>query len=126
MKNTLICKIVVLAVAAVVSLSATSALAVEGSDAFNRAHLGTWWVVLSGGSLSIANHELVGTSLSLGYLKASSKDTAASAVVFIGGTDLEYGAVAVGNIAGGKNAFVKIQSQNGAGTFDHGAFYTGN
>jgi hypothetical protein len=46
--------------------------------------------------------------------------------VFLGGTDLEYGAVAVGNIDGGNNALVKIQAANGAGTFDHGAFYTGN
>jgi hypothetical protein len=69
---------------------------------------------------------MVGASLSLGYIKSSSKDTAASAVVVLGGTDLEYGAVALGNIAGGSNAFVKIQAQNSAGTFDHGAFYTGN
>ena len=123
MKNTLICKIVALAVAGGVSLSATSAMA--GSDAFNRPHLGTGWVVTAG-SLSISNHQLVGTSLSLGYLKGSAKDTAASAVVFINGTDLEYGAVAVGNIGGGSNAFVKIQAQTGNGTFDHGAFYTGN
>jgi hypothetical protein len=123
MKNTLICKII--ALAAAVSLSATSALA-GGSDAFNRAKLGPKWVVLSGGSLSIANHELVGSSLSLGSFTGSSKDTAASAVVVLGSTDLEYGAVALGNIAGGSNAFVKIQAQNGAGTFDHAGFYTGN
>jgi hypothetical protein len=122
MKNTLICKIVVLAVA---SLSATSALA-GGSDAFNRPHLGLKWVVLSGGSLSISNHELVGTTGSLGYFTGSSKDTAASAVVVLGGTDLEYGAVALGNIAGGNNAFVKIQAQSGNGTFDTAGFYTGN
>jgi hypothetical protein len=121
MKNTLICKIVVLTVT--VLLCATSALA--GSDAFNRPKLGTGWVVTAG-SLSISNHEMVGTSLSLGYQKASNANTAASAVVFLGGTDTEYGAVALGNIGAGSNAFVKIQSQNGAGTFDHGAFYTGN
>lgn len=125
MKNTLICKIVALAIAGGVSLSAPSALA-KGSDAFNRPHLGTRWVVLSGGSLSISNHELVGTSGSLGYLKASSSDTAASAVVVLGGTDLEYGAVALGNIGAGNNAFVKIQEQNGSGMFEYGAFYTGN
>jgi hypothetical protein len=124
MKNTLICKIVVLAVAFGVPLSAPSALA-AGSDAFNRPHLGSKWVVTAG-SLSISNHELVGASLSLGYLKCSSKDTAASAVVFLGSTDLEYGAVALGNIAGGNNAFVKIQAQDSAGTFDHAGFYTGN
>ena len=123
MKNTLICKIVALAIAGGVSLSATSAMA--GSDAFNRPHLGTGWVVTAG-TLSISNHKLVGTSGSLGYLKASSNDTAASAVVVLGGTDLEYGAVALGNIGAGNNAFVKIQEQNGSGMFEYGAFYTGN
>jgi len=124
-KNTLLSKIVNVAVAGVVSLSATSALA--GSDAFNRAYLGHNWVVATG-SLSIAKHEIVGTSLSLGYLTASASrnDQAASAVVFLGGTDTEYGAIAVGNIAAGKNAFVKIQEQNGSGMFEYGAFYSGN
>jgi hypothetical protein len=123
--KTLTLAIVTLAVA--VSLSTTSALAQKGADAFNRPTLGSGWVVTAG-SLSISNHEMVGTSLSLGYIKSSilDKATAASAVVFLGGTDLEYGAVALGNIAGGNNAFVKIQAQNGGGTFDHGAFYTGN
>lgn len=124
MKNTLICKIVALAVACI-SLSATSALAQIGADAFNRRNLGANWVVTSG-SLSISNHEMVGSSLSIGYAKSASKATAASAVVVLGSTDLEYGAVALGNIAGGSNAFVKIQAQNGVGTFDHGAFYNGN
>jgi len=126
MKNSLIGKIVTLAVVGV-SLSATSALAQKGADAFNRLSLGTSWVVTSG-SLSISNKQLVGTTGSLGYLKSlnSNSATAASAVVFTGGTDLEYGAVALGNIAGGSNAFVKIQSQNGVGSFDHAGFYTGN
>ncbi len=124
MKRTLSGTIAALALAGGVSLSATAALA-NGSDAFNRPSLGPGWVVTSG-SLSVSGGELHGTSLSLGYRTASSKDTAASAVVVLGGTDLEYGAVALGNIAGGSNAFVKIQAQNGLGTFDHGAFYTGN
>jgi hypothetical protein len=125
MKNTLICKMVALAVA--VLLSAPSALAQKGADAFNRPTLGSGWVVTAG-SLSISNHEMVGTSGALGYIKTSilDKATAASTVVFIGGIDTEYGAVALGNIAGGNNAFVKIQSQNGLGTFDTAGFYTGN
>lgn len=124
MKKTLICKIVALALAGV-SLSVTSAFA-GGSDAFNRRALGAKWVITAG-SLSISNHQLVGSSLSLGYLTTSANDTAASAVVFLGGTDVEYGAVALGNIAGGSNAFVKLQSQNGSGTtFDTAGFYTGN
>jgi hypothetical protein len=124
MKNTLLCKTVNVALAGVVLLSVTSALAGAG-DAFNRPTLGNTWVVTAG-SLSIANHEMVGTSLSLGYLTASRNNKAASAVVFLGSTDLEYGAVAVGNIAAGNNAFVKIQEQNGTGMFEYGAFYTDN
>ena len=120
MKN--IVKIVAVAVVGGV-LSATSALA-AGSDAFNRARLGAKWVVTAG-SLSISSHAMVGSSLSLGYLTASANDTAGSVLVAIH-TDLEYGAVALGNIAGGSNAFVKIQSQNGLGTFDTAGFYTGN
>jgi hypothetical protein len=122
MKNTLICKIVALAIG--VLLSATSALA-QGADAFNRPHLGGNWVVTAG-SLTITSHEMTGTSLSLGYLKGSATATAASAVVKLGGTDVEYGAIALGNIAGGSNAFVKIQEQNGDGMFEYGGFYTGN
>jgi hypothetical protein len=68
---------------------------------------------------------MVGTTGSLGYLTSSANDTAGSVLVAIH-TDLEYGAVALGNIAGGSNAFVKIQSQNGLGTFDTAGFYTGN
>lgn len=126
MKNISIYKIVTLAVVGA-TLSATSALAQKGADAFNRLSLGTTWVVTSG-SLSISNKQLVGATGSLGYLKTltANSATAASVVVTLGSTDLEYGAVALGNIAGGNNAFVKIQAQNGAGTFDHGAFYNGN
>jgi len=123
MKNNSMYKIFALAVAAVVSLCTTSVFA--QADAFNRAALGTNWVATSG-SLSISNHELVGATGSLGYLKTAAKMSAASAVVFLGGTDLEYGAIAVGNIGGGTDAFVKIQAQDGTGTFDHAAFYTGN
>jgi hypothetical protein len=104
---------------------ALAAPALAGSDAFDRPKLGPSWVSVSG-KLSISADQLVGTTLGIGYLQKSSGDSAASAVVFLGGTDLEYGAVAVGNIPGGSNAFLKIQSQDGAGTFDHAAFYTGN
>lgn len=127
MKQSLICKVVALAAVGCISLSTTSALA-AGSDAFNRPNLGvgTKWVVVNG-TLKITNDQLIGKkNLSLGFLEASSKDTAASAVVFLGGTDLEYGAIALGDIAGGNNAFVKIQQQNGGGTFDSAGFYTGN
>ena len=123
MKKTLVCKIVV--ALAVVSLFATSALAQKGSDAFNRSALGGTWTVTAG-TLSISSHAMVGSSLSLGYLHGASTAKAASALVMLSSTDLEYGAVAVGNIAGGHNAFVKIQADDGSGAFVHGAFYTGN
>ncbi len=124
MKTTLFCTIAALAVAGGVSMSATPVLA-HGADAFNRPSLGGNWVTTAG-SVFVSGGELHGSSLSLAYAKASNVDSAASAVVVLGGADLEYGAIALGNIAGGSNAFVKIQSQNGAGTFDHAAFYTGN
>jgi len=123
MKNTPLSKTINAAFAAVVLLFTTSALA--DSDAFNRPKLGGNWIVTSG-SLSIADHGMVGESLSLGYLTALRNNTAASAVVFLNGTDLQYGAVAVGNIAGANNAFVKIQEQDGSGMFEYGGFYTGN
>jgi len=105
------------------ALCATSAMAAK--DNFDRASLGNKWVVTSG-SLYITNDQLQGSSLSIGYDKRSASDTAASATVILNSNDLEYGAVAVGNIAGGTNAFVKIQAADGTGKFTNGAFYTGN
>lgn len=104
-------------------LCATSALATH--DHFNRATLGPPWVIPSG-SLFINNNQLQGATGSLGYLMRSSSDTTVRATVYTTGTDLEYGAVASGDIAGGNNAFVKIQAQTGTGNFSNGGFYTGN
>lgn len=123
MNKLLSCKIVNLTVAALLLFSATWAMA--AADAFNRPTLGSTWVATAG-TLSIANHQLVGDTGSLGYLTPASNDKAASAVVFLSGTGLQYGAVAVGDIAGGNNAFVKIQEQDGSGMFEYGGFYTGN
>lgn len=123
MNKTLPCKIVNLIVAAVLVLSATGAMA--AADAFNRPNLGSTWVATTG-TLSISNHQLVGDTGALGYLTPASNDKAASAVVFLTGTGLQYGAVAVGDIAGGNNAFVKLQEQDGTGMFEYAAFYTGN
>ena len=75
----------------------------------------------------LGRQELVGTTLAIGTFNSGGSLSAASEVVFLHGTALQYGAIALGNIAGGSNAFVKIQSQNGSGTtFDTAAFYTGN
>jgi hypothetical protein len=104
-------------------LWATTAMAAH--DNFDRASLGKRWVVPFG-SLYIANDQLQGDSVSLGYHKKSAGDTTVSATVYTNGTDLEYGAVASGDIASGNNAFVKIQSQDNTGLFSTAAFYTGN
>jgi hypothetical protein len=96
-------------------------------DNFDRTSLGNKWVVPSGdGSLFITNDQLQGSSLSLGYFKKSASDTKTTATVYLNGTDLEYGAVAIGDVATGSNAFVKIQSQNADGMFEYGGFYVGN
>jgi hypothetical protein len=117
-------KLLILTVAGGASLTAAWA---EPGDNFNRATLGAAWTSNSG-TLSISGDELVGTTLAIGTFHPGVDESAASEVVFLnGGTAVQYGAIALGsNIAGGGNAFVKIQEQNGGGTFDHGAFYTGN
>jgi hypothetical protein len=102
---------------------ATPALA--AGDKFDRANLGSKWVVTAG-SLYIVNNQLRGDTGSLGYFTKAAAGVTGQAVVQLNTTDLQYGAVALGNIAGGNNAFVKIQSQDGGGMFDHGGFYIGN
>jgi hypothetical protein len=104
-------------------LASSSALAAK--DNFDRASLGSKWIVTSP-SLYITANQLQGDSLALGYLKKAASATSASASVILNGPDLQYGAVAVGDIASGNNAFVKLQAQDGSGTFSHGAFYVGN
>lgn len=104
-------------------LCATSAMAAK--DNFNRSSLGSNWVQTDP-TLSISNDQLVGTPLALGYYTKSSSDNQAKAIVYLNSTDVEYGAVAIGNVANGTNAFVKIQDSTGIGAFDYGAFYTGD
>jgi hypothetical protein len=99
--------------------------ALAASDNFNRSTLGNQWVTTSG-ELYIKKNKLNGGAVALGYDKKSKKDTSVTATVFLADTSVQYGAVASGDIAGGNNAFVKLQQQDGGGTFDHGAFYTGN
>ena len=108
-------------------MAATATTAMAAHDNFGRANLGNKWVVPAGdGRLFITNNQLQGDTGSLGYDKKSSADTTVKATLILNGTDLEYGAVASGNIAGGNNAFVKLQEQNGSGEFEYGAFYVGN
>ncbi|HLY05666.1 MAG TPA: hypothetical protein VKR31_07965 [Rhizomicrobium sp.] len=107
----------------VVALSASAAIA--ASDNFDRSKLGHKWVVTDG-HLYIANDQLQAKSAGLGYDTKSASSWGASATVTLNGTDVEYGAVALGDIAGGNNAFIKIQSQDGDGLFEYGAFYIGD
>lgn len=108
---------------AAAALCSTSAMAAK--DNFDRASLGKKWVIVSP-NLYINNNQLQGDALALGYDKKSASDTTVSATLYLNGTDLEYGAVASGDIASGNNAFVKLQEANGDGMFEYGAFYTGN
>lgn len=101
-----------------------SAMAGGAKDNFNRSTLGAKWVVPSG-TLTIVNNQLQGSSLAIGYYKKSAKSTAVSAKVQSTSTDLEYGAVAVGDVASGNNAFIKIQG-SGDGGFQQAGFYTGD
>lgn len=101
-----------------------AAPALAASDDFDRATLGKKWVVVDG-TLSIANNQLVGSDTALGYFKRSRSDITASALVTLPNANLQYGAVAIGDIATAHNAFVKIQN-NGDATFSFGAFYEGD
>lgn len=116
-------KMLALGFVAGAALCSTSAMAAK--DNFDRSDLGKKWVVTSG-RLFINNDQLQGDALSLGYDKKSASDTTVSATLYLNGADLEYGAVASGDIASGNNAFVKLQEANGDGMFEYGAFYTGN
>jgi hypothetical protein len=99
--------------------------AFAGKDLFDRADLGNKWVVVNP-SLGIVANQLVGTDLAIGYHKKAVAADTASATVILNGTGLQYGAIAIGDVATGNNIFVKLQSQDGAGMIDHAAFYTGN
>ena len=116
-------KTLALGFVAAAALCSTSAMAAR--DNFDRADLGKKWVIPSG-RLYINNNQLQGDSLSIGYDKKSASDTTVSATLYLNGTDLEYGAVASGDIASGNNAFAKLQEANGDGVFEYGAFYVGN
>ena len=113
-----------------ITLCAVAGLAAAGSvlaaqDDFNRAKLGRRWVEVAGHE-GIHNNRLRGKILSLDYNTRSSGDNKTSAEVILNGTGLQYGAVAVGDVANGTNAFLKIQEQNGDGMFEYGGFYLGN
>jgi hypothetical protein len=114
-------KIIAAAIALGISLCATSAGA---NDKFNRATLGNrWW--MSTGSFFLANNELQGTTGAEGFFIDSVLATSATVTVTLHGTGVQYGAITVGSLDT-LHAFVKIQSQDGAGMFDHVGFSSTN
>lgn len=102
-----------------------AAPAFAGKDLFDRATLGNKWVVVNP-TLGITANQLVGTDLAIGYHKKAVAADTASVSVILNGTGVQYGAIAIGDVATGNNVFVKVQSQDGGGMIDHAAFYTGN
>lgn len=107
------------------ALALASVSAFAAPDKFNRTDLGSDWTMVSG-SLWITDNQLAGDLMALGTFAPSANKNAGSVLVKLNGVDTQYGAVTIGDAASGMNAFVKIQTQNGAGTFSHGAFYVGN
>jgi hypothetical protein len=95
------------------------------TDNFNRQDLGDTWTT-DAGDLYIQGKKLHGTAVALGTFNKAKHDTSATVDVAVFGKGVAYGAITIGDAASGKNVFMKIQTQNGEGTFDTAAFYTGN
>lgn len=116
----------VLALTLVASSAITffAAPAMAAKDHFDRDTLGKKWVVIDA-SLTIVNDQMQGSDFGLGYFKKSADDTTVSVTVILSGSGLQYGAVAIGDIATHNNGFFKIQSDDGV-NFNNAAFYTGD
>jgi hypothetical protein len=102
-------------IAAGLLATAAATPAFAASDSFNRTTLGSDWVTVAG-STFIANGAYAGSDSSLANFIPAKKDNEASVLVRLNGTGLQFGEIVIGN------AFIKIQSQNGTGTFDHAGF----
>jgi hypothetical protein len=109
---------------AIAALASGAALA-DHRDNFNRSSLGDGWYAVSGNSWDDGKRFESDSSGTAIFRKAG-KDTAGQIDVYSNGANVVYGAVLLGDIRSGNNAFVKVQSQNGYGTFDTAAFYTGD
>jgi hypothetical protein len=94
-------------------------------DNFNRADLGPTWT-MEDGSVWIAGKKLHGDRLSMATFNKAKHDMTATVDVAAYGHGVTYGAITIGDVGKGRNAFIKIQTQNGEGTFDTAGFYTGN
>jgi hypothetical protein len=95
------------------------------TDDFNRQDLGDTWTT-DQGQLYIHGKKLHGSTLSVGTFNKAKHDTSATVDVAVYGKGIAYGAITIGDAATGRNVFMKIQTQNGEGTFDTAGFYTGN
>jgi hypothetical protein len=94
-------------------------------DSFSRQELGPTWTV-DQGDLYLQGKKLHGATLSVGTFNRARHDTSATVDVAAYGNGIAYGAITIGDVAEGTNVFMKIQTQNGQGTFDTAGFYTGN
>jgi hypothetical protein len=96
-------------------------------DDFNRANsatLGANYTIQSGG-LSILNNQAVGTSISLSTFNGSASTAAGIDVALRGADSGSYIALTLGYLSG-TSYFIKVQDNDGDGTFDRYAFYGGN
>ena len=82
---------------AAAALFAGNALAAK--DDFNRADLGSKWVQTAP-ALYIADQALQGDSMAAGYFTRSEGANRASAVIALGSTSVEYGAILIGDKIG--------------------------
>ncbi len=104
---------------------AFSATAQGSTDNFNRSALGSDWITQSG-TFSLDGTTVGGHKQSLMTFTPGDGATSASLEVSFDGTGIEYGAIVLGYAGIDKNAFIKVQSQNGHGTLESAAFYYGN
>ena len=110
--------------AATLGACATSTFAV--TDDFNRAALGASWAIQAG-SMSISANQVVGADQSLMTYAPGAGSFTASVDIFNDGVSTQYGAIVLGYLDVGHNAFIKVQNNGGgAGSFDTYGFYYGN
>jgi hypothetical protein len=107
------------------ALLATGSVLADHRDNFQRTDLGPGWFVVSGSDWDTGK-SFQGDTGSTAIFRKADKDTGGQIDVDSNNGDLVYGAILLGDVRSGNNAFVKVQSQNGYGTFDTAAFYTGN
>lgn len=96
-------------------------------DNFNRpdGSLGSNWIVQSG-SFGIVSNTARGSSNGLVTFVGGSGAALEADVAANGATDTDYVALVLGYADTANNLFLKVQTQNGAGTFDTAGCYVGN